>query len=326
MAQRSRATDTDAVPPSNDQLARIARLRDLFLAEDRAGALADYWRSPADVAAYDAVLGARIGWKWDAALAECHDRGWARSDGERIVDFGCGSGVAARAYVGRFGAASVRLVDRSRTAAHFAADALRAAHPAVSAQPAADAGGDAPDVLLVSHVLGELDADGERQLEALARRSRRVLWVEPGSKAIARRLSALRDRLRDAFVVLAPCPHQLACPTLRFDGDWCHFFAPPPPQVFTDGDWARYASELGIDLRALPYAFLALARADAATAAPAPMPHRLLGRADVGKHDATLQACAQDGLATLRVTKRAQPDLWRELKKRPEGRRTLPSG
>ena len=324
MARSRRAADTAAVPPSHDLIARLTRLRDLFLAEERSSALADYWRAPADVAAYDAVLGARIGWKWDAALAECQDRGWARSDGERIVDFGCGSGVAARAYVQRFGAGRVRLVDRSRTAAKFAEGALRAAFPALPSVAAADAGADAPDVLLVSHVLGELDAAGEQQLEALARRSRRVLWVEPGSKAIARRLSALRDRLVDAFAVQAPCPHQGPCPALTKHGDWCHFFAAPPPEVFTTGEWAHTARELGIDLRALPYAFVALVRRDAAGDLPAPPPHRLVGRADVGKHDASVQACASDGLTTQRVTKRAQPVLWRELRKHPDGRRSLP--
>jgi SAM-dependent methyltransferase len=323
VALARRAADTAAVPPSHDLLARIARLRELFLAEDRGGALADYWRSTADVAAYDAVLGARIGWKWDAALAECHDRGWARSDGELVVDFGCGSGVAARAYAQRFGAGRVRLVDRSRTAAEFATAALRAARPDVRAEAAIDVGGEPPDVLLVSHVLGELDAAGERQLEALARQSRRVVWLEPGSKAIARRLAAARDRLRDAFAVLAPCPHQDACPALRGAGDWCHFFAPPPPAVFTDGDWAHLSRALGIDLRALPYAFLALQK-KAAAAPPAGRPHRLLGRADVGKHDAAQQACTATGLTTLRVTRRAQPDLWRECRKHPERRRELP--
>ena len=329
VALARRAADTARVPPSHDLLARIARLRELFLAEDRGGALADYWRCPADVAAYDAVLGARIGWKWDAALAECQDRGWARSDGDRVVDFGCGSGVAARAYAQRFGAGRVRLVDRSRTAAQWAADALRAACPAVPTLAASDPGSEPPDVLLVSHVLGELDAAGERQLEALARQSRRVIWLEPGSKAIARRLAAARDRLRDAFAVLAPCPHQDACPALRGPGDWCHFFAPPPAAVFTDGDWAHYGRALGIDLRALPFAFVALVRRDAA-ADPAPRtplsppPHRLLGRVDVGKHDARAQACTAAGLTTLRVAKRTQPELWRALKKHPEGRRELP--
>lgn len=324
MAWARRRAETVRVPPSHDLIARLTRLRDLFLAEERSGALADYWRTTADVAAYDAVLGARIGWKWQAALAECQDRGWARSDGDLVVDFGCGSGVAARAYAQRFGAGRVRLVDRSRTAAKFAEGSLRAAFPALPAVAAADAGADAPDVLLVSHVLGELDAGGEQQLEALARRSRRVLWVEPGSKAIARRLSTLRGRLADAFAVQAPCPHQGPCPALASPADWCHFFAPPPAAVFTDGDWAHYSRALGIDLRALPYAFLALVRRDAASDLPAPPPHRLLGRVDVGKHDASAQACTAAGLTTLRVPKRTQPELWRDLKKRPEGRRQLP--
>ena len=87
--------------PAGSDLARITRLRELFLDEPRdRRALGDYWRDRADVAAYDAVLGARIGWKWDAALAECRDRGFARADDDLVLDFGCGAGVAAR-QIGR---------------------------------------------------------------------------------------------------------------------------------------------------------------------------------------------------------------------------------
>jgi hypothetical protein len=310
------------VPPTRDQFERIARLRATFLDDDRGErAGADYWRDELDLAAYDALFGARIGWKWDAALAECRERGFARADDNVVFDFGCGSGVAARKFVRAFGAREVRVHDRSARAMSFTAASLRAQDPAVSVHQVRDFSSVRPDVLLVSHVLGELDEPGEAALRALIERSQRVVIVEPGSKLVARQLSALRDELLGTFHVTAPCPHALRCPALTSPRDWCHFFATPPPEVFTESGWAIAARELGIDLRALPYSFLALAREPAAIAPP---PHRVLGRARVGKHDAALQVCEADGLRSVRITKRADAALWRSLKKDPAALRLLP--
>lgn len=80
------------------------------------------------------------------------------------------------------------------------------------------------DLVVASYVIGELSAV---KLDALAD----ALWhttedtllvVEPGTPAGYKRILALRDRLiaRGAFV-LAPCPHDLACPLIA--PDWCHF-------------------------------------------------------------------------------------------------------
>jgi SAM-dependent methyltransferase len=315
-----------AVDPTRDLLERLRRLRELFLDERRAAALPDYWRDARDLAAYDAVLGARIGWKWDAVLAECRDRGWPRADAATVLDHGCGSGVAARAFVAAFGAREVLCHDRSRAAMAFAVERLRAQLPAVAARTLPALGDVRPDVLLVSHVLGELDPDGEQQLRGLIARSARVVWVEPGARAVSRRLSAIRDELLGTFRVVAPCPHRARCPALAREHDWCHFFAAPPPEAFTAGFWAITARELGIDLRALPYAFLALERVPVVAPPPSvpPPPHRVLGRASVGKHDARVQLCTEPDLVDAVVTKRAQPELWRALKKRPEALRQLP--
>ncbi len=308
---------TMSVP--REALDRLRRLRALFLDDARARALPDYWRGGADLDAYDAVLGARIGWKWDAVLAECRDRGFARADDATVLDFGCGTGIAARRFAAHFGAREVLCHDRSAAAMAFARRELAAQGFAARALPVV--GDLRPDVLLVSHVLGELGDDGTAALRALAQRAGRVVWVEPGSRALSRRLSALRDALLATFRVVAPCPHQAACPALATEHDWCHFFATPPVEVFTAAHWAVAARELGIDLRALPYAFVALAREPVAVDAP---PHRALGRADVGKHDARVLLCTEPGLVPAMVTKRERPELWRALKKRPEALRQLP--
>ncbi len=308
--------------PSRDLIERLQRLRTMFVDEGRGErALADYWRSDADLAAYDAVLGARIGWKWDAALAECADRGFQRADADVVLDHGCGSGIAARRFAARFGVREVLCHDRSAKAMAFAARSLHAA--GVAARAVRDVAALSPDVLLVSHVLGELDSDGERALRDLIGRSRRVVIVEPGSKAVARRLAAVRDAMVDTFRVIAPCVHAGRCPTLGNDRDWCHFFAAPAPEAFTDGDWVRVQRELGLDARALPYSFLALAR-DAAGAAPPAPPHRVLGRPDHGAHATKVQVCDDNGLRTAEVHKRTHAALWRALKKDPESIRSLP--
>ena len=82
--------------------ALLERLRARFLDAPSEGG--DYWSSPDLLAAYDATFGERIGWKWDAVLAELRARGWAPPAGTAVLDWGCGSGVAGRRVLGAFGA------------------------------------------------------------------------------------------------------------------------------------------------------------------------------------------------------------------------------
>ena len=307
---------------SRDELLRIERLRELFLDEGRGEQrLPDYWRDERDLQAYDRVLAARIGWKWDAVLAECRDRGLPRADQRLVVDFGCGSGIAAARFTHWFGAGRVLLHDRSAAAMGFACTALRQQQPAIAAAVAPDLRDVHPDVLLMSHVLGELDPAGLTGLTDLLARSHTVVIVEPGTRTIARRLAALRDRLLDSWHVLAPCPHRQTCPTLADGTDWCHFFATPPAAVFTDGELVRSARAVGIDARSLPYSFLALTR----TPPPTPPPSaRGLGRADVTAHAAHVRLCTANGLQRVTIDKRSQSQPWRELKRHPEALRQWP--
>ena len=309
---------------SRAALDRITRLRELFLDDDRGAApLADYWRSADDLQAYDEVLGARIGWKWDAALAEATSRGFGRADGETVLDFGCGSGIASRRFLAHCGAGEVLYHDRSRAAMAFAVERLRAAAPGTAARAVRELAGVQPDVLLVSHVVGELDAQGLDELRGLIHRSRRVVIVEPGNRSASRRLSTLRDELRAQFAVLAPCTHALACPALADPNEWCHFFAPPPPEVFTESHWVLTARALGIDLRALPYSFLALVR-EPVPALPAEPRARVLGRPIMAPHHARVRVCDAAGLRFEQVEKRTAKATWKALKKDPETVRFLP--
>jgi hypothetical protein len=64
-----------------------------------------YWASAEDLESYDLTFGERIGWKWDAVLAELRLQGW-RPPGGVVLDWGCGSGIAGRRVVAAYGTAA----------------------------------------------------------------------------------------------------------------------------------------------------------------------------------------------------------------------------
>ena len=124
---------------------------------------------------------------------------------------------------------------------------------------------------------------------------------------------AARERLRGAFSVVSPCTHQAVCGMLTPENQrhWCHHFAPSPTEVFTDGNWARFAKLAGVDLRSLPVSFLALDKR------PQPQSDavRIIGRPRVYKAHALLLGCDSSGVREYRVTKREQSEEFRRLKK-----------
>ncbi|KAF0180876.1 MAG: ribosomal small subunit Rsm22 [Limisphaerales bacterium] len=296
--------------------AALERLRDGFLAG--AGATVAYWQSRADLANYDLTFAQRIAWKWDAVLAELKLRGWAPPPGE-VLDWGCGSGVAGRCVLREFGGENfpaLRLFDRSSLAMEFAAARAKAVFPKLTVNSGV------PDtgrlgLLVLSHVLNELpDAEREALLQ-LARRADAVLWVEPGTHADSRALIAMREGLRQEFEVIAPCTHHETCGLLAAGNErhWCHNFAAPPPGVLADSDWVRFGRRMGIDLRSLPYSFLALERKGLRPAAEKLAGwSRVVGAPRVYKGFARLFSCQADGVRDLTLQKRDAPEVFKRLK------------
>ncbi len=309
----------------------LDRLRAGFLQ----GAAADgpYWQSPADLASYDFTYGERIGWKWDAVLAELRLRGWHPPAGATILDWGCGSGIASRRVLAAYGAQNfsrLLLWDHSPLACAFAAATAARRFPALpvsvtTPQPECHLMSDTfleqenisraepIGLLIVSHVLNELPPAALAELRALCARASAILWVEPGTHAVSRHLGVLREELRAHFHLVAPCTHQHACPILAPENarDWCHHFAPPPSEIFANPDWVKFGQRAGIDLRSLPYCFLALDRR--IPAAPAENLSRIIGRPEHFKPYARFLNCDATGLAELTLPKRADPVLYKQL-------------
>lgn len=175
-------------------------------------------RLPATAAALDAVLGVLV-----------------RHTGHTpatILDLGAGPATALWPAVSRWpDLARVTLVDRDPEMLRLGLQLWRHAHPPDGSGPEivtrtgdlVTAGNDA-DLVVAAYAIGELDeAPAARAVDGLvARASGAVVLVEPGTPAGFARIRAARNRLlaRGARIV-APCPHEQACPMPA--GDWCHF-------------------------------------------------------------------------------------------------------
>jgi hypothetical protein len=293
----------------------LDRLRQGFLSGT--AAKGPYWQSPADLAQYDLTYGERIGWKWDAVLRELTRRSW-RSPSRTVLDWGCGSGVAGRRVLTAFGPGNfdrLHVWDHSALARDFAIAQGKAAFPALAVAPFADTG-QSVGLLVISHVLNELPAEALQQLLGLVSRAEAVLWVEPGTHAVSRQLIGLREALTATFRVVAPCPHQGACGLLAAGNErhWCHFFAEPPAGVQNDSDWVRFGQRAGVDLRSQAYSYLVLERAPSGPP-DAEGASRILGRAEHFKGFARVLSCSARGVEELELQKRADADLFKQLKK-----------
>jgi hypothetical protein len=300
----------------------LDRLRDHFISGT--AAQGPYWHTITDLECYNFTYAERIGWKWDAVLRELPLRGWMAPANATILDWGCGSGVAGRRVVEHLGAANVaRLLvhDHSPLAMDFAEYTSRRVWPALAVEKASRrflVGTEAIDVLVISHVLNELDDVARADLRDLAARAQTILWVEPGTHEVSRLLGGWREALTGSgFLAIAPCPHQQACGVLTVGNErhWCHFFAPPPAGVYADSGWVKFGQRAGIDLRSLPYSYLVLDRRPASASSDAGAPlARIIGDPRHYKGYAKLFACAATGVAELTLQKRDAPELFKALK------------
>ncbi len=79
------------------------------------------------------------------------------------------------------------------------------------------------DAAILSYVLGELN-DPMAVVEKCWEAAPLLIIIEPGTPKAFQVMRKVRQRLIDLKAhIIAPCPHQLACPIQG--GDWCHFAA-----------------------------------------------------------------------------------------------------
>jgi ribosomal protein RSM22 (predicted rRNA methylase) len=225
-----------------------------------------------------------------------------------LLDAGAGTGGASWAASGVWPAlASLTWLDASAPflalAQQLAADGPKSLQAAEARRADLTWAGPWPksDVVVASYALAEIPPD--RQTSTI-----NELWdacdgllalVEPGTPAGYARILAARAALIAAgATVLAPCPHQGACPLVG--EDWCHFSVRLPRS--RDHRLAKGAEVPFEDER---FSYLIAARPGIAAAPHAP---RVLAPPRTAKPGIALKLCGLDGCVEQRlVPKRDKP-------------------
>ncbi len=151
---------------------------------------------------------------------------------QTMLDVGAGTGAASWAAVVAYQSlCQIKLLERDRWMVSIGQNLARRAKSAVlqtATWQQADVLGawQTPphDLVTLAYVLGEIaHGDQAKLVERLWSVTNGVLLiVEPGTPRGFAIIRAVRDQLIEAGAqILAPCPHQQACP-MR-DDDWCHF-------------------------------------------------------------------------------------------------------
>ena len=153
------------------------------------------------------------------------------------------------------------------------------------------------DLVVASYALAEIAP--ERQHEVVGRlwdaSSGLLALVEPGTPAGYGRILAARSALIAAgAAVLAPCPHEAACPLTG--SDWCHFSVRLPRS--RDHRLAKGADAPFEDER---FSYLIAARPEVAVG---PRAARILAPPRAGKPGVDLKLCGPAGLEQRFVGKR----------------------
>jgi len=302
---------------------RLARIRKRFLdIEEDPGT---YWESDEDLELYHRFFGQRIGWKWGDAIRQAEQAGW-RLRSRNLIDWGCGTGIASLTMLEEVEPdtiESVILWDHSRLATAFAKQALESRFPHLSVRIAEKSEFEKLDqsIVLVSHALNELSVGARSELRRQLSSAGQLFFVEPGNRRCSHLLIEQREALVDQFRPIAPCVSNQACPMTQENNahHWCHFFAKPPIEAFTRSDWARFGRELEIDLRSLPYSFLALDSTSLEVETDNAAFSRIIGRPRQRKGYTDILCCDRNGLNLRHLQKRDNPGLWKTIKKNKGG-------
>ena len=224
-----------------------------------------------------------------------------------LLDVGAGPGTAAWAATRIFPAIGhIRLIDDNRHLRELAR-ALAASGPGVLHGATYESGEltaqlrDAPraELVIASYVIGELAADKlARCADALwSAAAGALVVIEPGTTAGFSRVRDLRAQLIACGAhVVAPCPHDAACPIVA--PDWCHF-----AQRLARSRDHRRVKGASLAFEDEKFSYVALARD--APRRPS-FGARVLAHPRVTKGTASAKLCTPEGITTATAARRAR--------------------
>lgn len=281
--------------PRHDIAARAAQISKTY----RDGGNSRIIASPADALAYALV---RMPATYAALTACLNALLEMRPDfaPQSLLDVGAGPGTASWVAAEVFPSLqNFMLLDINAALQALALELARDHAPLAAMTCRRDTGAldeaEPADLVIASYLIGEV-ADAERRTltERLWTKTRDILLVvEPGTPAGYARIIELRAQLIAAGAhVMAPCPHDGACPLSA--PDWCHFAQRLP----------RLRAHIQVKEAELPFedekfSYVVLTRTP-----PAKRLSRVLGPPVVGKVEISARLCTAQGLQAATVPRR----------------------
>lgn len=154
------------------------------------------------------------------------------------------------------------------------------------------------DLVIASYVINELGgADRDTLTDLMWQKARdTLLVVEPGTPAGYARILALRARLiAQGAHVIAPCPHDNACPLTA--PDWCHF-----SQRLPRSRAHKQLKGADVPFEDERFIYVSLSRSQSKVSAA-----RVLAQPALNKVAVSAKLCAPTGLSWVSVPRRDKP-------------------
>jgi ribosomal protein RSM22 (predicted rRNA methylase) len=247
-------------------------------------------RMPATYAAVSASLNAALEARPDFAP-------------QTLLDVGAGPGTASWAASEAFPSlTSLMLLDTNPALRALALDLQRGStrlsglnYDAGEARAALAKAGAAADLVIASYLIGELSETERKSLvEVMWAKTRdTLLIVEPGTPAgYARILNARTQLIAAGAHVLAPCPHDNACPLQA--PDWCHF-----SQRLARSRAHKQVKGADVPFEDERFAYVVLTRKPATARLS-----RILAQPLIGKAEISAKVCTPEGVTIAKVPRR----------------------
>lgn len=310
-----------AAEPVERLRSAVVRLMDAYRSGRPVGA--PILAGPAEIAAYAAY---RMPATYAAVRAAIGALPSSLVPPTSLTDVGGGTGAAAWAVADAFPSVErIMVLDQvdgalalgARLTAGAPTTALRSATWVRSSLPTELS---STDLVTVSYVLVELAEATQRDLVSRAAAAAGlVVIVEPGTPAGYARVIAARDQLLAlGHRVLAPCPHESACPLAA--GDWCHFGVrvnrtalhrriKDADLSYEDEKFAYLATASPrLDLGGTPLGGTSLG------GTPPARDGRVIRRPTQRKGLVTLRLCRPDGTTSDRIVTKRNGELYRQAR------------
>ena len=165
----------------------------------------------------------------------------------------------------------------------------------------------AHDLVIASYSLGELSTNTFEQAikQCLDWTRQALVVIEPGTPRGYATLMRARDQLlAQGAHVVAPCPHQLACPIAG--NDWCHF-----SQRLDRTQFHRQIKNVSLSYEDEKYCYLVVTKPKLSP----PSAHRLIRKPLKRTGHIYLDLCTTDGQLKREVITRSDKESMRRAKK-----------